>query len=85
MAVLSDQKRQEIWAQIMRDLSDAREPIAITKAPLRAVVNTMDQWAQDNSASLRSAVNAAGGTSLTNAQVARIFARIVLERWTEGA
>lgn len=46
MAVLGDSERFEVWAQIMRELPMP----GVTKPELRAAVNALDTWLNDNAA-----------------------------------
>lgn len=85
MAVLSDAQRKEIWAQMMRDLSDVREPIGVTKTDLRAAVDAADQWAQDNAASFNSALPQPARNALTAGQKSRLLAYVIQKRWNTGA
>lgn len=52
MAVLSDNRRIEAWAALMRQISDGREPTALLKAQWRTLVNDLDQGYNDNAATI---------------------------------
>jgi len=52
MAVLGDSERFEVWAQVMRE-----QPMpGITKPELRAAVNALDTWLNDNAAAANAAL-----------------------------
>lgn len=78
MAVLSNEERAAVCAQFHRDNDTS---IACTKAQVRSVANAIDVWLDDNSAGLNSAMNAAGGSSLTTAQKLRLFVSVARRRW----
>lgn len=81
MAVLSDAERAAIWADVMRQLSDAREPVAITKAELRAAVDALDTFLDTNAGAINAAIPQPARSSLTTAQKARLLAYVALKRW----
>jgi hypothetical protein len=81
MAVLSDANRAELHATFMRALSDARAPIGITKAQLRAAVDAADAWADANANSYNSALPVAARNNLTAKQKAQLLAYVILRRF----
>lgn len=81
MTLLTDQQRRELWAEYQKQISRIREEIAIGKADLRAAVDAIDQWVEDNSASLNQAIPLPARTSLTARQKVRIFMAIVKKRF----
>ena len=85
MAILADADRAAVAADLMRDLSDAREACGTLKADLRAAVNAADDWANTNAAAFNLALPLAARTTLTAAQKARLLMRVVRERWLKGA
>jgi hypothetical protein len=85
MANLSDNARFAVWSEIMQELSDAREPVSIVKADLRAAVNAIDTWISDNAASLNSAIPQPARGALTAAQKSRIFRMVAKRRYEDGA
>ena len=54
MAVLSANDRAEIWAKWMRENTDASG--TLTKADLKAAVDAIDQWSEDNTAAFNNAI-----------------------------
>jgi hypothetical protein len=84
MANLSDNARFAVWSEIMQELSDAREPVSIVKADLRAAVNAIDTWISDNAASLNSAIPQPARSALTSAQKSRLFRMVAKRRYEDG-
>lgn len=81
MAVLADNERADIWADIMRQLSSERQACAITKTDLRAAVDAIDNFLEANTTVINNAFPAAARTGLTAAQKARILAYVAIKRW----
>ena len=81
MANLSDAKRKEIWSQYMQDASIVWEIIPIGKTDLRAVVNAIDQWIENNASSFNNAIPEPGKSALTKKQKYRIFKEIIKRKW----
>lgn len=79
MAVLPDNDRIKLWAEVMSLLSDAHETCTINKIDLRAALNAADDWADSNAASYNSALPLPARTSLTARQKAKLL-MIVLRR-----
>jgi hypothetical protein len=84
MANLSENARIAIWSEIMQELSDAREPVSIVKADLRAAVNAIDAWLSDNAASLNSAIPQPARGALTTAQKSRLLRLVARRRYEDG-
>lgn len=85
MAVLSDNARADIWADAMRQLSDAREPCAIIKTDLRAAVNAIDDWVVANATAFNNTLPTAAKNGLTASQKTRLFMLVVARRYLDGA
>lgn len=81
MAVLANARRQEVWAEVMRDFSDRRSDVAVDKPTLRAVVNAIDDLLNSSAASINTTINNAGGSSLTVKQKARLVAKVIEQRY----
>lgn len=77
---LSTEDRQRIWRGFMRYLSNAREPLALTKDQLLAAINATDDWIDDNQASYNQALPAAAQSNLTIAQKTLLFCAVALAR-----
>ena len=84
MAELSSAKRQELWAELMRELSADGETVGITKPELRAAVDALDTWLNDNAATINAALPLPARSALSAAQKARMLMFIVRYRYTEG-
>ena len=81
MAVLPDNVRFSTWAKWMRDNTS---PISVNKPDLRAAINAIDQWVDDNQSSFNTALPLPARTELTASQKASLLAIVVLARYTEG-
>lgn len=80
MAVLPDVDRITVWTKLMRDLSDIRESIAVTKTDLRAAINAVDDWCDTNAASFNTAIPQPARAQLTASQKALLLAYVALRR-----
>jgi len=81
MAVLPDATRKRIWARLMAAVSEAREPVALTKTELRAAVEAVDGWVDDNAAAYNVALPTAARTGLTANQKARLLLAVAAARF----
>ena len=85
MAVMDATNRAKAMAELMREISDVREPCAITKPDLLAAINAADDWVNSNSASFNSALPTAARNGLTTSQKARLLMFVVRQRFVVGA
>lgn len=81
MAVLSNGERVNLWAQLMRDLSDNRETCALTKVQLQAALNAADDWADGVASNFNSALPVAARNNLTAQQKARLLTTVIRRRF----
>lgn len=81
MAVLTSAERQALWAELMRDLSNRGEPVALTKQDLRAALDAADDWAEANAASFNAAIPQPARAQLTARQKAMLLAWVITRRW----
>lgn len=81
MAVLTDTERQALWAELMRELSQRSEPVALTKQDFRAALNAADDWAEANSASYNAALPQPARGALTARQKAMLLTWVIRRRW----
>lgn len=81
MAVLPDNDRQALWADLMSELSAARQSVSITKADLRAAVDAADAWADSNAAAYNTAIPQPARGALTAQQKARILLFVIRRRF----
>lgn len=81
MAVLTDEQRREVWADTMRLASAAREPLGtLLKADLRAAVNAVDDWVDQNAASYNAAIPLPARDELSAKQKVRLLQVVVRAR-----
>lgn len=81
MANLPDDERANVWADLMRRLSQAGESVALTKPQLRAAVDAADTWTDENAAAFNSSLPAAARNNLTAKQKAMLLAYVILKRY----
>lgn len=77
MAVLGDSERFEVWAQIMRELPMP----GVTKPELRAAVNALDTWLNDNAAAANAALPQPARGALTVKQKAALLSYVIARRY----
>lgn len=79
MPLLSNADRQEVRDRWMRENNSAMAPL--TKAELRAAVDAIDQWADDNAAEFNLAIPVAARTALTARQKAWLLFFVIRRRF----
>ena len=84
MAVLPNVDRIEIWKEMMSDLSNRREGMPFKKADLRAAVNALDQWLEDNKASANQALPQPFREVATTPQKALLLQFVIQRRFLSG-
>ncbi len=85
MAALTNEQRQEIWAEYMSEISSDREALgAMTKAELRTALNAADDWVDTNQTSYNTALPEPFKTEATQSQKARLLAKVITKRFIEG-
>lgn len=85
MAILSDDSRREVWADAIRQFSNDREPVGITKADLRAAVDALDTFLNSNASAINTAIPQPARGALTTAQKARLLMYVIQRRYVDGA
>lgn len=80
MAVLAEGARATLWADLMRRMSAIGEPVSITKAELRNVVNAADDWVNANAASYNAALPQPGRSALSVAAKRAILVFVINKR-----
>lgn len=83
MAVLPDLDRKDVWANLMRQWSRDGESIGVTKNDLRAAVDAIDQWLDDNAAAANSAIPQPARGALTTKQKALLLQYVVQRRYLQ--
>ena len=81
MPLLNEAARVEVWSDLMRQLSNDGEEIGITKAQLRAAVDALDDFMDDNAAVINNALPTAAKANLTTQQKALLLSYVVLKRY----
>ena len=81
MAVLSDTDRAEIWANFMRRESRDAQAIGVLKSELRAAVDAIDLWVENNQASFNAALPEPAKSNLSARQKALILFQVVNRRF----
>lgn len=83
MAVLSDNDRQALWADFMRNFP-AGESCGITKTELRAAVNGLDDYLNTNASAINQAIPQPARGTLTSSQKARLLVWVIRKRYDVG-
>ena len=82
MARLSNETRKIVWAEFMSQISSRRGFFGgLSKEDLRAAVDAIDEWIEDNMASFNSAIGQPARDALTTKQKVELFFAIVKKRW----
>lgn len=81
MAVLSDTDRAALWAEFMRTAENIAATGVMTKADLRAAINAVDQWCDDNAAAFNAAIPQPARGLLSARQKAALLIFVTRRRW----
>lgn len=81
MALLTDQERAHVTAQLQTDLSRNQETVTIAKSELRAAVNAADGWAEANAADFNQTLPQPARGNLTAKQKARLLSYVLYKRY----
>lgn len=85
MAVLSESDRADIWAEFQSDPQVSSETSGtMTKADLRAAVDALDQFLEDNKTTINNAIPQPARGALTTKQKARLLVWVVERRYLTG-
>ena len=82
MALLSDSERFTTWAEYMQENA---EGFALNKGDVRAAVNAVDDFLQNNAAALNAAIPLPARTALSTTQKALLLTAVVRRRYIVGA
>lgn len=86
MAVLADNDRLEVWQEFMRDTELASETYGdMTKADLRAAVDALDQFFEDNKLTINAAIPQPARGQMTTKQKAKLIVWILRYRYLRGS
>ena len=81
MAVLPDNDRRAIWANLMRQISARNEGLGVTKADILAAVQAADDWVDTNASSFNSAIPQPARSSLAAKQKIELLMFVLRRRW----
>lgn len=81
MAVLPDNDRAAVSADFQQRISEARSSIGVNKTDLRAAINAIDVWIDDNATSFNQAIPQPARGALTARQKAWLLALLALRRF----
>jgi hypothetical protein len=81
MATLSNEDRASLRQAFADDASAVWELIDIGKQDLRAAVNAIDDWIDDNTAAFNSAIPEPARSGLTAKQKAKLLTLVIDKRW----
>ncbi len=83
MSILLNADRADCIADYMRTFSQT-ETVGISKTDLRAALNAIDVWVDDNAANFNSAIPQPARSTLTTPQKARLLLWVVMWRYRIG-
>ena len=78
MAVLTTEQRRELWAEFQRENT---ESISVTKADLRAAVDAIDVWVDNNATAFNTAIPQPARGALSTKQKAMLLMYVVTQRF----
>lgn len=81
MAALSDSDRAGLLKAFGADVSQARTALNLSRAELRAAINSIDDWIDSNAASFNAAIPQPARGALTGQQKADLLLRVVRRRF----
>ena len=83
MAILSIADRMAVWREFMADKRHRRlgDSFAVSKADIRAAVDALDQYLEDNAAAMNQAIPQPARSGLTARQKAMILMAVAARRY----
>lgn len=85
MAALSENDRQECYVNLMRDVELSAETYGtLTKADVRAAVDAIDQFLEDQKTTINNAIPQPARGAMTTKQKAKMLVWIVTKRYLTG-
>ena len=78
---LGEPDRVNVWARFMREVCADRDELSLSKVNLRAAVDAIDGWVDDNAAAFNQAIPQPARSALTARQKARLFHFVVRRRF----
>lgn len=85
MATLPDGDRAIVWADLMRKFSVDRLSVGITKTDLRAAVNALDTFLDNNAATINNAIPQPARSSLSTPQKAILLMYVITRHYLSGS
>jgi hypothetical protein len=82
VALLADPERAAVTAAFQREAQNVNGTGGtVSKADLRAAINAVDQWCEDNAAAFNLAIPLPARSALTSRQKAAILVWVTRRRW----
>jgi len=81
MTQLSEEQRRQIRNEFAVEASSVWEQLPLAKADLRAAVDAIDDWVENNAASFNSAIPEPARSSLNHKQKVRLLYMVIKHRW----
>ena len=85
MAQLTSQDIDDIYAEWMRQMSDAREEISISKSDVRSMIVGIDGFFSDNAAAANASIPQPARSAVSQSGKGRASTLIIAKRWIRGA
>lgn len=80
MGLTADQT-MALWANFMREFSQQRIPLNLTKTELKQAIEAVDAWIDANAASFNAALPAAARSALSAKQKAMLLFYVTMKRF----
>ena len=84
MAIMLNADREACWTDYMRTIP-VTETFTISKVDLRAAINAIDVWVDDNAGAFNSIIPQPARSNLTAAQKARLLLWVIRQRYLVGS
>lgn len=81
MAILTDADRAELRSMFTKEASNVWDVISVNKSDLKATVDAIDQWVEDNQAGFNSAIPLPARMALSAKQKVQFLFYVVRKRW----
>lgn len=83
MALLTDEQRRVVHAELTRRFSDRRDALpSILKQDVRDAVNSTDQWIEDNKVSFNNSLPTPIKNNFTAKMKAELFFLVAMEKFS---
>lgn len=81
MALLADSERLALWAEFMRAVENIIATGVLAKVDLRAAINAVDQWSEDNASAFNLAIPQPARAAMSAKQKAALLVYVTKRRW----